>query len=67
MAGLYAYDTKVTPTPENLQGFRMLSSVYVALLFGVCTVLLAVYPINKRLTIRIADELAERRRKMTPT
>jgi Na+/melibiose symporter-like transporter len=44
-----------------------LSSVYVALLFGVCTVLLAVYPINKRLTIRIADELAERRRKMTPT
>jgi Na+/melibiose symporter-like transporter len=67
MAGLYAYDTKVTPTPENLQGFRMLSSVYVGILFGVCTLLLAIYPINKRLTIRIADELAERRTKITPT
>jgi glycoside/pentoside/hexuronide:cation symporter, GPH family len=62
MAGLYAYDTKVAPTPENLLGFRMLSSIYVGALFGVCTILLAVYPINKRLTIQISDELAERRR-----
>jgi len=63
MAGLYAYDTKVAPTPENLLGFRMLSSVYVAVLFGICTVLLAIYPLNKRLTLQISHELEERRRK----
>jgi Na+/melibiose symporter-like transporter len=62
MAGFYAYDTKVAPTPENLVGFRMLSSIYVGALFGICTILLAIYPINKRLTIQISDELAERRR-----
>ena len=57
MAGLYAYDTKVAPTSENLLGFRMLSSIYVGILFGICTFLLAVYPINKRLTIQISNEL----------
>ena len=67
MAGLYGYDTKVAPTPENLQGFRMLSSIYVGILFGICTLLLAIYPINKRLTIQISDELAERRRKVATT
>jgi Na+/melibiose symporter-like transporter len=63
MAGLYDYDTKVAPTAENLQGFRMLSSIYVGVLFGLCTLLLAVYPLNKRLTIQISDELADRRRR----
>jgi len=66
MAGLYAYDTKVAPTPENLQGFRMLSSIYVGGLFGVCAILLAIYPINKRLTIQISDDLAQRRKDSAP-
>jgi hypothetical protein len=35
----------------------------VAILFAVCTVLLISYKLNKRLTIQMADELAERRRK----
>ena len=66
MAGLYGYNSKVAPTPENLLGFRMLSSVHVGVLFVVCTILLAIYPINKRLTIQISNELAERREKSTP-
>jgi Na+/melibiose symporter-like transporter len=63
LALLYNYNTKVAPTAENLQGFRTLSSIYVGILFGICTILLAIYPINKRLTIQISDELAERRQK----
>jgi Na+/melibiose symporter-like transporter len=41
----------------------MLSSIYVGVLFAICAILLAVYPINKRLTIQISEELAERRKK----
>ncbi|MGA2541862.1 MAG: MFS transporter [Verrucomicrobiota bacterium] len=59
----YGYDAKAAPTPENLQGFRALSSIYVAVLFAVCTILLTAYPLNKRLTIQISDELAQRRLK----
>jgi Na+/melibiose symporter-like transporter len=66
MAGLYAYDARMAPTPENLQGFRALSSIYVGVLFGVCTILLIAYPINKRLTIQISDELAQRRLNSAP-
>jgi glycoside/pentoside/hexuronide:cation symporter, GPH family len=66
MAGLYAYDARIASTPENLQGFRTLSSIYVGALFGVCTILLIAYPINQRLTIQISDELAERRLNSAP-
>jgi Na+/melibiose symporter-like transporter len=63
MAGLYGYDAKAIPTPENLQGFRMLSSIHVGVLFAVCTLLLMAYPINKHLTLQISGELAQRREK----
>jgi GPH family glycoside/pentoside/hexuronide:cation symporter len=63
LAGFYGYDAKVAPTPENLQGFRALSSIYVGVLFAICTILLIAYPIHKRLTIQISNELAERRLK----
>ena len=66
MAGLYGYNTKAAPTRENLLGFRMLSSVHVGILFGVCTLLLIACPINKRLTIQISNQLAERREKSGP-
>lgn len=62
----YAYDPKVAVTAENLQGFRTLSTLYVGALFAICTILLIAYPINKRLTIQISNELAERREKSTP-
>ena len=64
LSGLYAYDPKADVLkPESLEGIRQLSSIYVGVLFAICTVLLIVYPITKALTIQISDELAERRLK----
>jgi hypothetical protein len=50
-------------TPEAKQGFRASSGIVVGILFAICTVLLMSYQLNKRLTIQMADELAERREK----
>ena len=61
MAGVFDYDPKLPASDKTLQGFRVCSGIIVGVLFAVCTCLLAVYKLNKRLTIRIADELAERR------
>jgi hypothetical protein len=36
----------------------------VGILFAICTVLLIAYQLNKRTTIQMADELAERRNKI---
>jgi Na+/melibiose symporter-like transporter len=63
MVWFYNYDTKLPDTPEAIQGFRVCSGIVVGILFAVCTVLLIAYPITKRLTIQMADELAERRKK----
>jgi len=62
MAGFFNYDPKVSINAETIQGFRVCSSVVVGILFGVCTLLLAIYKINKNLTLQIADELSKRRR-----
>jgi Na+/melibiose symporter-like transporter len=45
-----------------VQGFRVCSGIVVGILFAICTVLLITYKLNKRLTIQMADELAERRK-----
>jgi len=50
-------------TPESIHGFRVTSGVVVGILFALCSVLLAVYQLNKQTTLQMADELAERRRK----
>ncbi len=63
MVGFFHYDTKLPDTPDAVQGFRVCSGIVVGILFGICTVLLASYQLNKRMTIQMADELAERRRK----
>jgi len=63
LMAMYDYSPNAPQTATTLQGIRMCSSVYLGILFAVCTVLLTIYPINKRLTIQIADELAERRKK----
>ncbi|HZZ28253.1 MAG TPA: MFS transporter [Pirellulales bacterium] len=62
MAGLFNYNPKLDPAPETLQGFRICGTLIVGILFGVCTLLLLAYKLNKRLTIQMADELAERRK-----
>ncbi len=63
MAGFFNYNTKLPDTVQAVQGYRVCSGIVVGVLFGVCTLLLVAYQINKRMTIQMADELAERRQK----
>ncbi len=65
MQWFFKYDTKLPDTASAVEGYRVCSGVVVGLLFAVCTVLLACYQLNKRTTIQMADELAERRRLAT--
>jgi Na+/melibiose symporter-like transporter len=60
---MYGYAANQPQTPRTVEGIRMCSSVYVGILFAVCTALVLAYKINKAMTHQIADELAERRRK----
>jgi Na+/melibiose symporter-like transporter len=64
MAGFFGYDTKLPDAAPAVQGYRACSGIVVGILFAICTILLIVYQINKNLTIQMADELAERRRKI---
>ena len=63
MAGMFNYDTKLPTAPEAVAGYRVLAGIGVGLMFALCTGLLLAYQLNKGLTIQMADELAERRRK----
>jgi Na+/melibiose symporter-like transporter len=66
MGGLFHYDTKLPNASDAIAGYRFTSGVVVGLLFAICTGLLAVYKINKGMTLQMAGELAERRRKVAP-
>lgn len=61
LLGWYGYVANAAQSGEALHGIRLTSSAYPTILFAVCTLLLAIYQINKRLTHQIADELATRR------
>jgi len=63
MAGFFGYDTKLPDAPQAVAGYRACSGIVVGILFAICTVLLLCYQLNKRVTIQMADELAERRNK----
>jgi GPH family glycoside/pentoside/hexuronide:cation symporter len=63
LLSMYGYVANAPQTPRTVEGIHMCSTVYIAALFTVCTVLLVCYKINKRLTHQIADELAARRSK----
>jgi len=63
----YGYLPNQEQGPETLQGIRVAATLLVGAMFTVCTVLLIVYKLNKRLTIQIADDLAERRKKFATT
>jgi Na+/melibiose symporter-like transporter len=58
---LFKYDTKLPEAPEAIQGYHVCSGLVVAGLFAVCTILLFFYPLGKRVTLQMADELAARR------
>ena len=61
MARFFGYDTKLPDTLQAVQGYRVCSGIVVGLLFAICALLLVVYQINKRMTLQMAGELAERR------
>ena len=61
MAGLFNYNTKLPDAAHAVQGYRVCSGIIVSILFGICTVLLMIYQLDKRATIQMADELSERR------
>jgi Na+/melibiose symporter-like transporter len=63
MAGFFNYDPRQSDLPQAVAGFHACSSLVVGLLFGLCTILLVAYQINQRMTIQMAEELAERRKK----
>jgi len=64
MKWFFEYDTKLPDAPSAVQGYRVCGSLLTGVLFAICTVLLFSYPLNKRMTIQMADELNERRSKL---
>jgi Na+/melibiose symporter-like transporter len=62
MAGFFNYNTKLPAAPEAVAGYRLCAGIGVGVLFAICTVLLISYKLNKRVTIQMAQELAERRK-----
>jgi Na+/melibiose symporter-like transporter len=62
MTCLFAYDKDQPDLAEAIRGYRVCSSLVVGGLFGICTLLLISYKLNKRMTLEMAGELAERRK-----
>ena len=58
----WGYRANTEQVPGALEGIRICSTLIPAGLFGLCTILLICYRLNKRLTHQIAEELEERRR-----
>jgi len=67
MAGLFNYDAQMADAPQAIEGFRLCSGIVVGVMFAICTILLTIYQINKKMTIQMADELAARRKSFATT
>jgi len=65
MAGFFNYDTKLPSAADAVAGYRVCSGIIVGLMFIICTALLTGYKLNKKLTLQMAEELAERRKQAT--
>ena len=65
MAGLFNYDTQAPGAPNAIEGYRFTSSLVVGALFAACTLCLMANKLNKQTTLRMSDELAQRRLKAT--
>lgn len=59
----YGYVPNVAQTERALLGIRLGASLYPALALALVIICLLVYPIGKKLNLRIQDELVERRQK----
>jgi Na+/melibiose symporter-like transporter len=58
----YGYQANAVQTPQSLLGIRMTVSIYPAIFVAIVVICLIYYKIDKKLNLRIADELAERRK-----
>jgi Na+/melibiose symporter-like transporter len=63
MVGLWDYDTKLQDAPNAIVGYRTSSSIMVGLFFVAIVIAVACCKLTKGLTLQVAAELAERRRK----
>jgi glycoside/pentoside/hexuronide:cation symporter, GPH family len=61
MAGLWEYDTRFPSAPNAIHGYHVSSSFIVGLFFVACALCVAACKLNKRLTLQMAAELADRR------
>ncbi len=62
---LYGYVPNVAQTAHALDGIRLTMSLFPAITFALCALILFSYGIDKQAEIRITSELAERRRAVT--
>jgi Na+/melibiose symporter-like transporter len=63
LAGFFGYDTHQPTAPNAIEGYRIASSFVVGALFAACTLCLMANRLSKQTTLRMADELEERRLK----
>ncbi|MFN3862391.1 MAG: MFS transporter [Roseateles sp.] len=61
LTGFFGYDTKLPTAPNAIEGYRVMSSIVVGLLFAACCLSLLANKLDKRTTLKISDELAQRR------
>lgn len=63
MTGLFRYNASEPYTPAAGNGFRVCSTLITGLLIASCAVITGFYELNKRTTLRMADDLTVRRRR----
>lgn len=59
---LYGYIPNAIQSAAALEGIRLTMSLFPAITFGICAVVLFFYQINKQTEIQITEELTERRK-----
>lgn len=61
MSGMFDYDTKAPSTSNAIEGYQFCGTIAVAVMFGICTVLLVVYQLGKDATLKLAKDLEAQR------
>ena len=62
MVGIWNYDTKAPDATNAIAGYHLSLSIIVALIFAGGAIAVATCKLNKKLTLQVAADLAERRR-----
>jgi Na+/melibiose symporter-like transporter len=62
MVGFFHYNTRLPEAPGAVRGFRVCATLIAGLLIALCALAVAFYELDKRATLRMADELAARRK-----